>query len=225
MLNPEMQVAQIVLDHSECATVLQKHRIDYCCKGHLPLLEACAERGADPKRVLGDLERAIAKRGETGKELDPRRIPTGELLDHIVRRHHCYLRDTLPFVLPLAEKVARVHGAHNPRLLDVTDAVESLAEMLLPHMDREEQVLFPALASGSPSPALVADELATMYQDHLAVAKVLETLREASEEFAVPEWGCTSYATLFRELSRMVTDTFQHVHLENHVLMPRFAQG
>lgn len=224
MLNQEMQVAQIVLDHSECAVVLQKHRIDYCCKGHLPLVDACEQRGADPKRVMRDLEQAIASRGDV-KAVDPRRIPTGELLDHIVRRHHAYLKDTLPFVMPLAEKVARVHGTHNPRLLDVCDAVESLAEMLLPHIEREEQVLFPALATGSPSPDLVADELSTMYEDHLAVAKVLEKMREASEDFAVPEWGCTSYATLYRELKLVVSDTFEHVHLENHVLMPRFAKA
>jgi regulator of cell morphogenesis and NO signaling len=224
MLSQEMEVAQIVLDHSECAAVLQRHRIDYCCKGRLPLVEACQERGADAGQVLRELEQAIAQRGETNV-VDPRRIPTGELLDHIVRRHHAYLKDTLPFVMPLAEKVARVHGAHNPRLLEVCDAVETLAELMLPHMEREEQVLFPALATGSPSPDLVADELATMYEDHLAVAKVLEKLREASEDFAVPEWGCTSYATLYRELKLVVSDTFQHVHLENHVLMPRFAKA
>jgi regulator of cell morphogenesis and NO signaling len=38
-----------------------------------------------------------------------------------------------------------------------------------------------------------------------------------------PEWACTSYRTLLSELAALEGDVLRHVHLENHVLMPRFA--
>ena len=54
------------------------------------------------------------------------------------------------------------------------------------------------------------------------MAQILTRICEAAEDFTVPDWACTSYRTLFRELSALEKDVFTHVHLENHVLMPRF---
>lgn len=224
MLNEQTPVAQIVLDHSECAGVLQRHRIDYCCKGELPLKEACQQRGIDPRALLAELESAVFARG-TSEVKDARQVPTPELIAQIVRRHHRYLREALPFLVPLAKKVARVHGAHNANLLDVRDFVEELSELMLPHIDHEEAVLFPALVSETGVEDVVAKELATMKADHHEVAAVLEKLRNAAHEYSVPEWACTSYTTLFRELVALEADIFEHVHLENHVLMPRFQKA
>lgn len=223
MVNEQMQVAQIVLDHSECAGVLMRYRIDYCCKGDLPLGEACQKRGADVQAVLADLAGAIAERREP-PGIDPREVPTQVLVDHIVKRHHRYLKESLPFLAPLAKKVARVHGAHNGNLLGLSDVVEELSDALIPHIEREEQVLFPALVNGGKPREIVSAELSTMHEGHLEVSTMLERLRTFAQDFTVPDWACTSYTTLFRELQTMEADIFQHVHLENHVLMPRFAR-
>src|SRR5690348_18108005 len=104
-INERQTVAQIVLDHSECASVLRHHRIDYCCRGEQPLAEACRQRGADLGEVLHDLKRAISARQKVASD-DPRELSTEDLLERIVRRHHRYLRDALPFLVPLAKKVA-----------------------------------------------------------------------------------------------------------------------
>lgn len=48
-------------------------------------------------------------------------------------------------------------------------------------------------------------------------------MRDAAEDYLIPDWACTSYRTLFAELERLEGDVLRHVHLENHVLMPRFA--
>lgn len=219
MLNERMSVAEIVLDHSEAAPVFTRYRIDYCCQGELALEDACRKRGADPKQVLTELESAIAQRAGVAAT-DMREVPTGALVDHIVGRHHAYLRDALPFLVPLAKKVARVHGGHNARLLELNDAVAELSDALLPHLEREEQVLFPALSKTDAE--VIRAELSNMHDDHLEVKALLERVRVAADDFTLPDWACTSYTTLFRELEALESDVFEHVHLENHVLMPRF---
>ena len=45
----------------------------------------------------------------------------------------------------------------------------------------------------------------------------------ASDDFTLPEWACNSYRTLFAELKQVESDVFTHVHIENHVLRPRFV--
>lgn len=219
----EMTVAQIVLDHSECAGVFQRYRIDYCCKGERPLAQACSQRGADPKEVLAALEKAMSERSAQ-PERDPRALPTEVLVSQLVHRYHQALREVLPFVVTLSKKVARVHGEHNPKLLALRDAVEAFSEAMEPHMDQEEAVLFPALTAPRLDTEVVTRELSTMHADHLEVARIVEAIRAAADDYALPDWACTSYTTLFRELEAMEKELFAHVHLENHVLMPRFAQ-
>jgi regulator of cell morphogenesis and NO signaling len=216
-------VASVVLEHSECAEVFQKNRIDFCCKGELSVEAAARSRGLDVDGLLTDLTRAIeARRGE--RSADPRELSTPSLVAHIVSKHHDYLRKTLPFVKALAQKVGRVHGDHNPKLRDLDKAVDELSASLLPHLDDEEQDLFPTLTAKDVDRTKAAKLLEAMQSEHLTVAKELERIRAASEDFTLPEWACNSYRTLFSELRQLESDVFTHVHLENHVLRPRFVE-
>lgn len=223
-IDPDRTVADLVLDHSECANVLQRHRIDFCCKGGVSIADAATARGLDPAALLAELTQAIEDR-RGAPATDPRALSTTRLVEHVVDRHHAYLRKVLPFVRGLATKVARVHGGTNPRLLDLHDAVEELAEALLIHLEEEERVLFPAMTSTDADPEALTTSLTAMQDDHLAVAELLARIRAATEDFTLPDWACGSYRALFSELADLERDTFTHVHLENHVLAPRFARS
>lgn len=214
-------VAQIVTEHAVAARVFQKHGIDFCCRGGVTVPEACRDRAIEPEALFAELEASLPAGGDASP--DPRRLSTSDLLDLIVERHHGYLRRALPFVVPLAAKVAEVHGDKNGKLAALRDLVGEIADALDPHLDQEEQVLFPALLSPRPDPALIRRELASMHEDHLAVGTMLGRMRELSEGFTTPEWGCRSYRILMGELETLEGDVLRHVHLENHVLMPRFA--
>jgi regulator of cell morphogenesis and NO signaling len=222
-IDPKQTVASIVLSHSECASVFQKLRIDFCCKGEQSLELACSARERPVKDVVEKLQQAIAERTQNAAPtFDPGALSTSELIQHIVGVHHDYLRKALPFITPLAAKVARVHGDHNPRLIQVAQIVNALNSDLLPHLDFEENVLFPAMLAPEQNSALLTTELEKMMTEHLAVGTLLAQLRDETEEFTLPEWACTSYKTLFTELKQLELDTLTHVHLENHVLKPRF---
>ncbi|HNN91708.1 MAG TPA: hemerythrin domain-containing protein [Pseudomonadota bacterium] len=69
----------------------------------------------------------------------------------------------------------------------------------------------------------VQRQLQDMQEEHLGVAKLLDAIRTESQDFSLPEWACNSYRTLFSELGQVERDIFTHVHLENHVLVPRFG--
>jgi len=223
-LNAQQSVADVVLDHSECAQVFQQHRIDFCCRGNTSVETAAKEKGVDVEALIGELSRAIEQRhGEAST--DPRDLSTPQLVAHIVSKHHDYLRQVLPFAKGLAEKVSRVHGDHNPKLRDLHVAVDELADALEPHLDEEEQTLFPALVAQQPDATAVTELLQSMADEHLEVASLLERIRAASDDFTLPEWACNSYRTLFSELEQIEGDVFTHVHLENHVLKPRFASA
>ncbi len=215
-------IAAIVTEHASAARVFQRHGIDYCCHGNVSITAACERAGLDPDVLLAELELALATNHDASDE-DPRALSTAALVARIVDRHHGYLRRALPYIGPIAQKVARVHGSRDARLAEIAAAFEALAASLAPHLEDEEEVLFPALVARAPDRALVARELARMNEDHLAVGDLLATIRRLSDGFATPAWGCNTYRVLMAELNALEADILRHVHLENHVLAPRFA--
>lgn len=217
MVNPSVSVARLVLEHPAAARVFRKHRIDFCCQGERSLEAACAARGVVTQTVLEELDAAAPP-----SDADPRALSTAELIDQIVQGHHGYLREALPFVRAMASKVARVHGDTNEELRALDAIVTELGETLEPHLDEEEQQLFPALLSGAPgAPAM----LASMAAEHERVGELIWRMRAAADDYRVSEWACRSYRALFAELERLELDVLQHVHLENHVLRPRFTDA
>lgn len=220
MLDPKTSVATLVLDHSECAVVFARRRIDYCCKGQRPLVDACKDQGLDVVAVVAELETAIARRHRDAAAADPRTMTTRDVITRLIAPHHQYLHRSMPFIQSLAAKVARVHGNRERSLGDVAALVDRFVGAMEPHLEEEENELFPALIGGRVSEA--APMLRDMRREHEQVGVLLADLRTAAAEYVTPEWACTSYRTLMSELAVLESDTLAHVHLENHVLLPRY---
>lgn len=210
-----LPVATLVLEHQAAARILHRHRIDFCCHGERTLAEACAARGLSVQTLLEELEQPA----ESGDGGDLRSLSTPEVIDRIVEQHHGYLREALPFVRAMAAKVARVHGENNANLPRLDAIVRELADTLEPHLEDEERRLFPALRANQRG---LAGQLAAMRSEHEQVGALLERARAAAEDYHVPDWACRSYRALFAELEQLEYDTLRHVHLENHLLAPRF---
>jgi regulator of cell morphogenesis and NO signaling len=183
MIDPSIPVATIVLDHSECAAVFDRHRIDYCCRGRRSLAEVATAQGLRLAELIDELETAIARR--IGDPTDPRELSTRDLITVVIARHHRYLHRTLPFLRALAEKVARAHGAKVESLGTVAMRVNDLADTLLDHLEQEERFLFPALLAGEDATA----ELLAMCTEHDAVGAILQNLRAAAADYVTPEWA------------------------------------
>jgi regulator of cell morphogenesis and NO signaling len=221
-LDHNATLAQIVIEHPAAARIFQRHGMDYCCHGDVSVTAACERASLDPEALFAELEAVLAASDAKSDE-DPRVLSTAALVARIVDRHHGYLRRALPYIAPIASKVARVHGSRDVRLVELAAAFDALAASLAPHLDEEEEVLFPALIVRAPDAGLVAREMGRMREEHLVVGEILGRIRELSDAFATPEWGCNTYRVLMAELEALEADILRHVHLENHVLAPRFA--
>jgi regulator of cell morphogenesis and NO signaling len=226
--SPQIQrtetLAAIVARHPASARVFQAHRLDFCCHGDVTLEEALRGRPESAERVLREVEEAIRSLDREVATEDVTALSVAALVSRIISSHHAYLRRQLPAIQPLLQKVARVHGEHNPKLAEVAGAFDQLKRAIEPHLDEEEQVLFPDLMARVPDRTKVEAELSRMHADHLEVGKLIGHLREQTDDYTTPEWGCRSYRLVMSELEDLETDLLRHVHLENHVLMPRFVQ-
>lgn len=219
--SPETLVADVVLAEPAASSVFERLGIDFCCRGRVPLAQACEARGVALADVLAELERAPRSAGAS----DVDRMDVPALAAHIVDAHHAYLRAELPELDALSAKVARVHGATHPELADARATFLTVAADLLQHMDEEEGDVFPAcvaLAEGDGTRAgSVAEAVERMETDHDGVARGLERLRDLLDGYAAPPDACGSYRALLDRLDALEKDVHLHVHKENNVLFPR----
>jgi regulator of cell morphogenesis and NO signaling len=218
----ETHVAELVLEEPSRARVFERFGIDYCCGGKTPLETACAARGLDVDDVLA----ALAEPPPRGAEdVDWSTRSVAALVAHIVDQHHAYLREELPPLTALVDKVARAHGDAHPELAEVRETFTAVADELGEHMASEEQVVFPACVAleegGEPAPTSVARPIAAMLHEHDEVADGLTRLRALTAGYEPPEDACNSYRAMLDRLRTLELDVHRHVHEENNVLFPR----
>ncbi len=221
-------VGEIVTRRPSLSRVFEKLHIDYCCGGKISLEESCRKKKLDPQTVLAMLE-AVESEIEAGiPEIDAASLTLTDLVDHIESTHHRYLWEEMPRLGALVEKVARVHGAHDSRLLQVLETYSDLVEELDLHMQKEERVLFPLIRSlqngGSAASShcgSAANPIRQMRMEHEQAGEALEKLRELTDDYTPPDWACNSYRAMLDALAYFEQDLHKHVHKENNILFPR----
>lgn len=149
------------------------------------------------------------------------------LIDHILTTHHRFTRDELARLGELGAAVRALHQDRHPELILVEQLVGRLAADLMPHMQKEELILFPfieALENGTQppfGPPSVAMPVNVMNLEHEQAEGLLAELRCVTSGYNLPEDACVSYRALYDGLQNFEADLQQHIHLETNVLFPK----
>lgn len=218
VVSVDATLGDVVAAQPGAAAVFDRLGLDFCCHGDRALAVACDEAGLDADAVVAEL--AVAPRSDAVGWSD---LGPVALAEHIVATHHRYLRAELPLIDGLAEKVLGAHGHRHPELREVRSLVSRLSVELPPHLDAEESVLFPSIAtlgSSVGSRAEVAVRMPDLAADHDEVGGLLADLRRLTDGYRTPADGCASFGLLYERLATLEADTHLHVHKENHVLFP-----
>jgi regulator of cell morphogenesis and NO signaling len=214
-------LSAMALQMPGAARAFEQLGLDYCCGGKRSLSDACRAADIPVERALHLLVKEAEGRPTPVIPQDP-----PELIAHILDHHHAFSRAALTRLVPMAEKVARAHREKRPTLSDVVALTYAVRDELLPHLLKEERVLFPyveALAAGravSPPFGTVQNPIRAMECEHEALGALLVRLRAATDDYRPPADACTSYRALFAGLSELAADIHVHAHLENAVLFP-----
>ena len=133
-------VGEIAAEMPSSIRVFEMWKIDYCCGGLTPLPQACEAAGKTLEEFAADLVKATVPDG-TSHDWNGDSLAT--MSAQICALYHDYTRQELTTLAPIADKVLGVHGNRHPELAEVVTLVRELTSDLIPHMLKEEQVLFP----------------------------------------------------------------------------------
>lgn len=225
--NPEALVRDIVLQFPKAADYFKAKRIDFCCGGAKPLAEVATERGLDKDVIIADLNKLLAEYPVPQEELAWNTAPSEELIDLIINKHHRYLREELPLIGQNVTKVFRVHGEDSPHLAELYSLFNTLKEDLLEHTAKEEESEFPKLLAYAANPSEeglteLHEILHELESEHDGAGDILRKIRSITDDFTPPGHACTTYRLTYARLEELESMTFEHVHLENNILFPRY---
>jgi regulator of cell morphogenesis and NO signaling len=231
MLNANNTVREFAVQVPNAARLFEKLGIDYCCGGGKSLSDACRTAQVEVEEVLRNLKETTEPDSAAATS-DWNEASLTDLSNHIVAKHHAYVKLELPRLTQLLEKVAGKHAEKHLELHTIKHLFRSLSSELNSHLMKEETILFPYIAelertmraSGRVRPPMfgtVKNPIHMMELEHDSAGDALKEIRKASNGLSVPEDGCFSFRTLYQGLQEFEADLHQHVHLENNILFPR----
>lgn len=230
MFKSTQSVGEIVSIMPGASEIFKQYRIDFCCGGNKPLIDAAREKNLDEGEVLKKLNEAFEVNEKMIEESrDFKEMSPCELVEYIENTHHAYVKKALPELSELTIKIMRVHGANHEVLFKVHRLFSTLKAELEQHLIKEEVNLFPLIKEFGRKPgaellARINKVIIGLEDEHEGAGNILKELRKITEDYKVPEDGCSTYLASFNKLEELEADLFQHIHLENNILFKKIGK-
>ena len=212
-ITADQPLGQIAVELPGSTAVFRRLKLDFCCGGEITLRQAAEEKGLDVQPLVDELsalQRPFAV---------PAVASVPELVDHIVTRFHDVHRAQLPELIRMARRVEAVHQANAHVPAGLADLLEQMHAELLPHMQKEEEVLFPLLRAGG---AGATQPITVLRDEHKEHGAQLEQVALMTNDIVPPAEACNTWRALYAGLNQLRDDLISHIHTENNILFPQF---
>lgn len=224
-------VGDIVSRHPSTSRIFDRAGVDFCCGGKKSLAEACQAKGIPLDLLLAQLAAELAASADE-PDVSLADAPLPALARYIVERFHVPLREELPRLGRMVERVVEAHGQAHPEVIpELARVFRHFRGELEEHMAKEEAILFPAVAALAGETAVGAravvganagiGAIQALEAEHDDAGAALARMRELTRDFAPPVGACNTFRALYDGLARLESEMHLHVHLENSVLFPR----
>lgn len=157
------------------------------------------------------------------------------LVDHIKAVHHGYVRANAAQTGAYARRIADVHGAQHPELVQIAVVFEQVTTELPAHLEHEEALVFPAIkraeaagrAGAAPEPAdaeTISCGVETLTREHEQVVAAMNDIRDLAMGYGLPYDACATWSLTWDRLQAFEADLHTHFQLEDDILFPRAAR-
>lgn len=146
-------------------------------------------------------------------------LPTGSLIKYLLDDHD-YIWARLPFLAPMAARLARTCPGAGERCTELAGLVGDLHRLVLDHLAVEERIL--SGISDAREPDLVLDRVAGLHREHLAIQALLESVEHAADLPRTPR-PCGAMDAFAGELRRIGDHVRSQIQIEEEILAPRLT--
>ncbi|GIU36593.1 iron-sulfur cluster repair di-iron protein [Shewanella schlegeliana] len=218
------RVGELVANDFRTAHLFSQHGIDFCCGGGISLERAIKRFDADETSVI-DALMALETQGEKLQGLE--QLPLPDLLNYIESTHHTFVREKAPLLVEYSQKMVRAHGENHAEIKPLAGWIHALVEDLMPHLMKEERILFPAILGLHNQVEMqncfghIGNPINAMQYEHDDALQIFEKISELTNGFVPPAHACTTWRVCYATLAEFEADLKQHIYLENNILFPK----
>jgi regulator of cell morphogenesis and NO signaling len=222
-------IGDIVAEFPGASNLFLEYRIDFCCGGNRPLIEAIKEQNLDENEIVTILNERYKEFVESNEKFtDWVKESPSKLIDYVVGKHHLYLDKELPILSELTLKILKVHGESHNELFEVHKLFNNLRTELEGHLVKEEMFIFPMIKEYEADKVDLNKEELLKYingleEEHTGAGDIIKALREVTDHYNIPKGACRTYELTYRKLQDLEKDIFQHIHLENNILFKNLS--
>ncbi|MBD0776914.1 DUF542 domain-containing protein [Maribacter sp. ANRC-HE7] len=225
----ENTVAEVVSKKLGSDYIFNKYSIDFCCGGGLTLEAACKEKGITFETLRQEIESLNSKIIGTSS-LNDRDL--GSLMLMVKTEYHPTIDHGFKEILPLASKVADVHGAVHSEVVDIKELLQAVGIYLDRTFESTINDLFPAidtiLSLDFPSAEITYKQVEALKvaveritAENNFIKGVFHKIANLSSNYTAPEEACNSYRFLYHSLQQLDNEVHEYMHFEKHVLVPK----
>ena len=233
MNTSEKTIGEIVADDYRTAKVFENHGIDFCCGGKVALAATCTKKGIDLGTITEELEAAKGGQVERNQNYALWELPF--LTDYIINVHHTYLKENTGEISAYVHKIAVIHAAHHPEVIEIATIFDKIAIDLTVHLREEEEEFFPAIkrvhgarkAGSTPAAKdieTIMTSLRKLRHEHEVIGDAIHAIRRLTKEYSIPGDVCNTFVVTYNKLKEFEDDLHKHVHLENNILFLKASQ-
>jgi regulator of cell morphogenesis and NO signaling len=231
-MNTSSKIGEIVAFAPAAILIFERLGIDCYRMAARPLDKLCLAHGLSGERVLRSVEEAefAARASETQKDWTQQ--PLTALIQHIVQRHHQFIRELFSQLHPITDTAWEQHRRAHPELAKLKTKLQLLERELMMHLRKEEDTVFPRIqaldstwAGDQPDSLFfrsvrrpVSTLMSVMSDEHELTNTLLEGITESSKDLQLPQPEFGSFRELLQLLKR---DLLVHSCLEDYILFPR----
>lgn len=231
-ITKENTVAEVVSKKLGSDHIFSKYNIDFCCGGGVNLETACKESGVEFEILKQEIEAINAKiSGESSLD----NLDLLSLIEIAKNQYHTYISDTIFEIVPLAEKVATVHGAQHKELIEINNLMLNSGSVLTEMLKNSILSLYPIINEILNLENPVADFSIAQLQElqksikrneiaQILVGDAFKEISKLSSNYLVPQEACSSYQFLFKKLNEFENKMHQYIHLEKNVMIPKMLK-
>ena len=186
-ITPDSSVGELVKLNFRTAQIFQENKIEYCCDGNKSISVVCKESEVNQEQLIRQLEAMISQKRPDSEYLN--NLDLNEICNYIVKRHHTYVREKIPFLKKNFEKLLEVHEEQYPELLTIIELLNVFIKDFTMHMKKEEIMLFPfiqglesAKKNNSPLPRSpfrsISNPIVMMMAEHQSEGQLFDEICE-----------------------------------------------
>jgi len=217
-------VAEIVSENVGADTIFGKYNIDFCCGGGLTLEAACKNGNVDVEKVKAEIR---SVKNIISSNTPHKNTTLSALIEKVKSKYQVYFNNEIEALLPLAKKVADVHGSTHKEVIEINTLFRSINFVLDELITNTNNTLYPQIKRIE-SGALTTNEQIEKFKctvssveiAHKLIGDSFKEIAKLSNNYTIPEGACNSFKFLYQKLSEIEHQLHNYFHLEEHKLIP-----